>query len=113
MLLGATKRRILAELESERRAGLPRELVRPIGLLPDRGMKRMHEDKMDLKALQDTPPWEWPRDAAERFQKTLLDHQADQTDRLIAAELAGDLTVINDDLADALTRIIRSPDEPE
>jgi hypothetical protein len=68
---------------------------------------------MDLKALRDTPPWDWPRDAAEEFQEILIDHQADKTDRLIAAELAGDLTVINDDLADALTAIIRSPDEPE
>jgi len=76
-------------------------------------MKRLQEENMDLKALQDTPPWEWPRDAGERFQKILIDHQADATDRLIAAELAGDLTVINDDLADALTRIIRSPDELE
>src|SRR5215470_2739637 len=49
----------------------------------------------------------------EKFQEILLDHQANETDRLIAAELAGDLTVINDELADALTAIIRSPDEPE
>lgn len=68
---------------------------------------------MDLKALQDTPPWDWPRDAGKTFQEILIDHQADETDRLIAAELAGDLTVINDDLADALTAVIRSPDEPE
>jgi hypothetical protein len=68
---------------------------------------------MDLKTLQDTPPWDWPRDAGKKFQEILIDHQADKTDRLIAAGLAGDLTVINDELADALTAIIRSPDEPE
>ena len=68
---------------------------------------------MDLKTLQDTPPWDWPRDAGKKFQEILIDHLADETDRLIAAELAGDLTVINDELADALTAIIRSPDEPE
>src|SRR5215471_4293312 len=68
---------------------------------------------MELKTLQDTPPWEWPRDAGKKFQEILIDHEADKTDRLIAAELAGDLTVINDELADALTAIIRSPDEPE
>src|SRR5215470_5469796 len=49
----------------------------------------------------------------EKFQEILLDHQANETDRLIAAELAGDLTVINDELADDLTAIIRRPDEPE
>jgi hypothetical protein len=47
------------------------------------------------------------------FQEILIDHQANETDRVIAAELAGDLTVINDELASALTEIIRSPDEPE
>ena len=68
---------------------------------------------MDLKTLQETPPWDWPRDAGKMFHEILIDHQANETDRVIAAELAGDLTVINDDLADALTRIIRSPDELE
>lgn len=68
---------------------------------------------MELKTLQDRPPWDWPRDAGKKFQKILIDHQADETDRLIAAELAGDLTVINDELADVLTAIIRRPDEPE
>jgi hypothetical protein len=68
---------------------------------------------MDLKTLQDTPPWDWPRDAGKRFQEILIDHRANESDRLVAAELAGDLTVINDELADSLTAIIRSPDEPE
>lgn len=68
---------------------------------------------MDLKTLQNTPPWEWPRDAGKKFQKILIDRQANETDRLIAAELAGDLTVMNDELADALTAIIRRPEEPE
>jgi hypothetical protein len=38
---------------------------------------------------------------------------AQESDRLVAAELAGDSTVINDDLADALTAIIRDAAEPE
>ena len=68
---------------------------------------------MDLKTLQDTPPWDWPRDAGKRFEEILIDHRGDGSDRLVAAELAGDLTVINDELADSLTAIMRSPDEPE
>jgi hypothetical protein len=68
---------------------------------------------MDLKTLQDTPPWDWPRDAGKRFQEILLDRRADESDRLIAVDLAGDLTVINDELADSLTAVLRSPDEPE
>src|SRR5689334_9531115 len=68
---------------------------------------------MDLKTLQSIPPWDWPRDAGETFQEALIDRQADESDRLIAAELAGDLVVMNDQLADSLMAIIGSPDEPE
>jgi hypothetical protein len=68
---------------------------------------------MDLKALQDTPPWDWPRDAGKRFREILIDSRAKESDRLVAAELAGDFTVINDDLADTLMAIIRSVAERE
>ena len=57
---------------------------------------------MDLKTLLDTPPWDWPRDAGWTLRKVLVDHGANESDRLVAAELAGDFTVINDELADAL-----------
>jgi hypothetical protein len=68
---------------------------------------------VDLKTLMDTPPWDWPKDAGKIFQKILNDSRAEESDRLVAAELAGDSTVINDDLADALMAIIRHADEPE
>jgi hypothetical protein len=68
---------------------------------------------VDLKALIDTPPWDWPRDAGKVFQKILNDSRARESDRLIAAELAGDSTVINDDLANALMAIVRNGEEPE
>jgi len=68
---------------------------------------------MDIKILQDTPPWDWPSDAGKRIQEILTNPRATESDRLIAAELAGDLVVINDELADSLMTIIRSPDEPE
>src|ERR1700682_1704973 len=68
---------------------------------------------MDLKTLQNTPPWDWPTDAGKRLQEILIDHRADESDRLLAAGLAGDLTVMNDELADTLTAIISSPAEPE
>jgi hypothetical protein len=61
----------------------------------------------------DTPPWDWPIDAGKIFQKILNDSRAKESDRLVAAELAGDSTVINDDLADALMAIIGHADEPE
>jgi hypothetical protein len=71
------------------------------------------ETVMDLKAYLDTPPWDWPRDAGRTFWRILADHRASESDRLIAAELAGDFTVINNDLADMLLTIAGSADEPE
>ena len=68
---------------------------------------------MDIKILRDTPPWDWPRNAGKRFLEILIDRRAKKSDRLIAADLAGDLVVMNDALADALLAILRSPDEPE
>jgi hypothetical protein len=56
---------------------------------------------MDLKLLADTPPWEWPKNAGRAFRRILLDRQASESDRLIAAELAGDSVVTDDGLADA------------
>ena len=68
---------------------------------------------MHLAILKDMPPWDWPRDAGRRFLEYLRDPQAEASDRLLAAELAGDYTVINDALADALLTIVRSGDEPD
>ena len=68
---------------------------------------------MDLKTLLDTPPWDWPTDAGRMFRKILIDQRADESDRLVAAELAGDFTVINDDLAHTLLTVVGSDDEPE
>jgi len=66
---------------------------------------------MDVKALRDIPPWEWPEDADKMFRDILRGGQAAEADRLLAAELAGDFTVINDDLADVLLSILRNRDE--
>jgi hypothetical protein len=68
---------------------------------------------MKLKILLETPPWDWPRDAGNLFEKILIDKRVNESERLVAAELAGDFTVINDELVDALMTIIRSADEPE
>jgi hypothetical protein len=68
---------------------------------------------MDLRTLLDTPPWEWPPAAGRLFLQVLVDQRAKAIDRLIAAELAGDLVVINEDLADALLAIVGNSGEPE
>jgi hypothetical protein len=68
---------------------------------------------MDLKTLKDTPPWEWPQDAGKMFLEILQDDQADESSRLLATELAGDFTVINDELAKALLCIVCKVGESE
>ncbi|MBW1767218.1 MAG: hypothetical protein JRJ65_09245 [Deltaproteobacteria bacterium] len=68
---------------------------------------------MDLKILKDTPPWEWPQGTDKMLLGILYDDQRDESNRLLAAELAGDYTVINDELADALLSIVLSGEESE
>jgi hypothetical protein len=68
---------------------------------------------MDLKSLLDTPPWDWPADAGKIFWRILIDPRAKQSERLVAAQLAGDFTVINDELAETLLTIASSTEEPE
>lgn len=66
---------------------------------------------MDWKTLKDIPPWDWPEGTARVLLEVLLNRRAADSDRLLAAELAGDFTVIDDELVDALLSILRSPDE--
>jgi HEAT repeat protein len=68
---------------------------------------------VDLKVLLDVPPWEWPDDAAGRFLHALRDKNVNAADRLVAAELAGDLVAMNDSLAAALLTIAGDAEENE
>jgi HEAT repeat protein len=68
---------------------------------------------MDVKTFEDLPPWEWPEDAAEVFLGVLRDDQAEESARLTAAELAGDFTVINDELSNALLEILHGSKESD
>ena len=61
---------------------------------------------MNIKTLKDLPPWQWPHKAGKMLLRVLRDGQAHPSDRQLAAELAGDSTVINDELADALLSIL-------
>jgi hypothetical protein len=73
----------------------------------------MRGNRMDVKALRNIPPWEWPEGSGKMFLDILRDGQAAEADRLLAAELAGDFTVINDELVGALLTILHSVDESE
>jgi hypothetical protein len=67
---------------------------------------------MNLTSLKDTPPWEWPEGAAATLLDILRGDRGSGSDLLLAAELAGNVTVINAELVDALLSILRSGDKP-
>jgi hypothetical protein len=68
---------------------------------------------MNLKILKDIPPWDWPADTKAALLDVLRAGQAAGTERVLAAELAGDSTVVDDDMVDALLAIVRNGDAPE
>jgi hypothetical protein len=61
---------------------------------------------MDLKILKDMAPWDWPDGAGTEFLRVLRDEKAHQSDHLLAAELAGNYVVFNDELAQALLTVL-------
>jgi hypothetical protein len=68
---------------------------------------------MKLDELKDTPPWEWPEDAADSLLAVLQDDKAEEADRLLAVELSGDFSVIDEELSDALLAILKDPSANE
>lgn len=68
---------------------------------------------MDLRTLKETPPWDWPDSTGKALLDILRDERATESDLLLASELAGDFTVIDDALADALLVILRSDNASE
>ncbi|MEW6741247.1 MAG: hypothetical protein AB1486_00685 [Planctomycetota bacterium] len=70
-------------------------------------------EAMNLKNLKNTPPWDWPEGARDKLLAILRDSRATQADRLLAAELASDYTVIDDELARALLAIVGRGSETE
>jgi hypothetical protein len=67
---------------------------------------------MNLTTLKETPPWEWPEGAAATLLDILRGDRGSGSDLLLAAELAGNVTVINAELVDALLSLLRSGDKP-
>ncbi len=63
---------------------------------------------MDVKTLSEIAPWDWPEGASRTLLAVLADDRADASDRILAAELAGDFTAVNDNLVDALLSILQS-----
>lgn len=68
---------------------------------------------MNIMKLRDIPPWDWPADADKIIFEVLHDETASDSERLLAAGMAGDATVVNDVLADALLSIVCNDSEPD
>jgi hypothetical protein len=68
---------------------------------------------MNIENLSNIPPWEWPDDAHKIIFEALHDETASDSERLLAAGMAGDATVVNDVLADALLSIVCNHNEPD
>ena len=67
---------------------------------------------MDLKILRDTPPWDWPQSAGQTLLQALTAAHASESDRVLAAQLAGDLIVASDHMVEALLALVRDGAAP-
>ncbi len=61
---------------------------------------------MKLAKLAAVPPWEWPDGTDAKLLGVLQDDQATEEDRLLAAEMAGEISVTNDAIVEALLSTI-------
>ncbi len=68
---------------------------------------------MDLHDLERIASWSWPDDADQVLLRALEEETTPKEDRRLAVSLAGELVVINDELARALLSILTSPEEDE
>jgi len=68
---------------------------------------------LSLRILAQTPPWEMTGDRYPLIRRALEDRAVPEQDRLLAIALAGDLTAMRDDLAEALLRIAEDAGEPD
>ncbi|MFH1764212.1 MAG: hypothetical protein ABIF09_08480 [Gemmatimonadota bacterium] len=71
------------------------------------------EGEMDVYTLYETAPWDWPPDANDEILRVLRDRRVPEAERLLAAELAGELLILDDVLGEELLRILESEDEAE
>jgi len=88
------------------RAGIPWEDFDAGASVPGGGSDSYEEVTLELITLSETPPWEWPRGAGELLLDILEDKAASLSDRLLAADLAGGFTVIEDEIAETLLTVV-------
>jgi len=67
---------------------------------------------MDIHDLEYIESWGWPSNAANEILRVLRDKGASEEDRALAASLAGDCVVINDELAGELMAVVKDRGAP-
>ncbi len=68
---------------------------------------------MDLQRLIETPPWEWAKGTDEIVIDLIADPQADNSDRVLAAEIAGELAIMNNKIPERLLALLQQDDGPD
>lgn len=67
---------------------------------------------LDVQIISETPPWEWPDGTGEVLMSTIRDRKRAAADRVLATELAGNVVVMEDQVADLLLSVLQDGGEP-
>lgn len=62
---------------------------------------------MDISTLAELAPWDWPEEAATAIRAALESDDTPAEDRELAAEMAGELVVMDDEMAASLLALLR------
>lgn len=68
---------------------------------------------MDIELLAEMEPWEWPEGAKEAILGAMTDREGPEDTRLIAAQLAGDFSVVDDEIVEVLLCILQDERESD
>jgi hypothetical protein len=66
----------------------------------------MSEPRFTVNSLQNIETWQWPKEARKTILDALHDPTTKAAERLTAAELAGEVAVMNDQVAEALISVV-------
>lgn len=66
---------------------------------------------MNPNVLWDTTPWERPPDAGERIREVLADPHMEVSERVLAAELSGNIVAMSDEVGAALMAVLQEAGE--
>jgi len=67
---------------------------------------------IDLNMLSEMGSWEWPEGSGEAIKEVLRDEAATAEDRALAAQLGGDIVVMDDEMAGLLVTLAENAEAP-